>query len=180
MASKPIKGYEGLYEIDTEGNVFSTNRRVKTKNGKILSLKGRMIKQFISTSGYKNVGLHKEGKQEMRYVHRLVAQTFIENPRNYPQINHKNENRLDNRVDNLEWCTAKYNSNYGGHGQRISAAAQTKRTIISYTKDGIIKEYKTMKAAAEDMAVSLQAVWSAIKKGEPFTCCNLYWKYINN
>ena len=108
---KDIPGYEGRYEASTLGRIRNK------KNGHILkgwvnygpkNLKGRITVQF-----------KKDGKQRTFYVHRLVALTWIPNPDNLPQVNHKNENSLDNRVDNLEWCDAKYNANYGTRNERI-------------------------------------------------------------
>ena len=101
---KDIKGYEN-YQISDTGIVINK----KT---------GRELKQQ-EKKGYLNVSLFKNGKKKTKLVHRLVAEAFIDNIKNYPQINHKNENTKDNSVDNLEWCTAKYNSNYGTHKDKI-------------------------------------------------------------
>ena len=105
---KDIEGYEGLYKISNMGRVYSLYRN------KILS-------PGIDTSGYKVVNLCKNRKQKTRTVHRLVAEAFIENPNNYPIINHKDENKENNIISNLEWCTCKYNINYSSkNGKAIS------------------------------------------------------------
>lgn len=101
---KDIKDYEN-YQIGDTGIVINK----KT---------GRELKQQ-EKKGYMNVSLFKNGQKKNKLVHRLVAEAFIENIKNYPQVNHKNENTHDNCVDNLEWCTAKYNSNYGTHKEKI-------------------------------------------------------------
>ena len=101
---KDIKDYEN-YQISDTGIV------VNKKTGNELKQQEK--------KGYMNVSLFKNGKKKTKLVHRLVAEAFIENIKNYPQINHKNENTKDNSVDNLEWCTAKYNSNYGSHNEKI-------------------------------------------------------------
>jgi len=101
---KTIKDYEN-YEISNFGNV---------KNKKT----GRILNLYKKKNYYLVYLYNKEGKKA-KLVHRLVANAFIENPNNYPQINHKDENSLNNCVDNLEWCTAKYNSNYGHHKEKL-------------------------------------------------------------
>ena len=105
MLTKDILGYEGLYKISEQGKVFN----VKT---------GKEVSQFKHYKGYMCVDLHKNNKRKHMYVHRLVAMTFIPNPNNLPQVNHKNENKKDNQVSNLEWCSSKYNMNYGTRKER--------------------------------------------------------------
>ena len=101
---KDIKDYEN-YQISDTGIVINK----KT---------GRELKQQ-KKKGYMNVSLFKNGLKKNKLVHRLVAEAFIENIKNYPQINHKDEDTLNNMVNNLEWCTAKYNSNYGTHKDKV-------------------------------------------------------------
>ena len=117
---KPIKDYEGLYEISNTGEVKSLNLK-----------KGRILKQHIQRS-YLYVGLSKQCKTKLHLVHRLVAKTFIPNPLHLPEVNHKDENKLNNNVDNLEWCTAKYNSNYGTRNKRKARPIQCIETGIIY------------------------------------------------
>ena len=113
---RPIKDYEGLYEVSNMGRVKSLKRHDtlgREKEEKILALANDRL-------GYKMVSLCKDGKRTMYKVHRLVAIAFIPNPDNLPIINHKDENKSNNNVCNLEWCTYKYNSNYGTNPQRLS------------------------------------------------------------
>lgn len=101
---KDIEGYEGLYQVSNKGNV----RTLKWYGG-------TQIKPITPTdngTGYKKVGLSKQGKQKQFLVHRLVAMAFIPNPNNYEFVNHKDENKTNNVVENLEWCTKSYNSIY--------------------------------------------------------------------
>lgn len=110
---KDVKGYEGKYQISNLGRVKSLNyaRRKQV----------RILRPGIQKkTGYISVSLLKEGKQKTKTIHRLVAEAFIPNPKNLKQINHKDENKQNNCVNNLEWCSAKYNSNYGHRNAIIS------------------------------------------------------------
>ena len=106
---RPIPGYEGLYEVSNTGRVRSVDRYVKTCYGSYRLHKGKVLSPGIRPDGYLVVSL----QYRMFRVHRLVAQAFLPNPDNLPQVNHKDENPGNNNVDNLEWCTAKYNNNFG-------------------------------------------------------------------
>lgn len=100
---KDIKGYEGLYQVSNLGRIKSL--------GNLQNRKEKLLKVNIY-NGYCIVYLYKNNKKKSYLCHRLVAEAFIPNPDNLPQVNHKDENKLNNRVDNLEWCTSKYNVNY--------------------------------------------------------------------
>ena len=174
---KPVVGFEELYYVTSDGKVFSKDRIIQTKNGKTLHLKGREIKQFKNSNGYPIVGLHSDGVVKYKTVHRIVAEAFLPNPFNFPQINHKDEGRTNNNVENLEWCSAKYNTNYGTGMARM--AAKRLNAIACYTKDGVlVYEFPSEKSAAKHFGVSLSAVSRALRMGEPYTCAGLYWKYI--
>ena len=108
---KNIKGYENLYEVSNYGNVRSLDHYRNNNNG-IAFQKGKILKPGIQNTGYASVVLSKEGKTKCYKVHRLVAETFIPNTNNYKCVNHKDENKLNNMVENLEWCNHEYNNNY--------------------------------------------------------------------
>lgn len=110
---KPVKGYTGIYEISNMGRVKSLSRVVERKDGNSRVTEDRIILPFITKCGYHQIVLCKDGVRKKYYIHRLVANAFIENPDKLPIINHKDENKLNNRVDNLEWCSAYYNLRYG-------------------------------------------------------------------
>ena len=114
---KDIPGYETLYQVSNFGRVKSYER-----NG----TKGGILKPTKNKLGYMRIGLSKSNKKNYFSVHRLVALTFIPNPYNLPIINHKNEIKHDNRVENLEWCTHEYNNNYGTIKQKISKSLKGK------------------------------------------------------
>ena len=110
---RTIEGYEGLYEVSSYGQVRSFDRYVKYSDGRIHLHKGKVLSPIKDKDGYLQVVLNCNGKRKRIKVHRLVAQAFILNIDNLPQVNHKDEDKTNNRVDNLEWCTAKYNVNFG-------------------------------------------------------------------
>ena len=116
---KNIIGYEGLYEVSNTGQVRSLDRYVKYSNGRIHLHKGKVLSPVKDKYGYLVVCLYCNEKQKIIKIHRLVAQAFIPNPNNLPEVNHKDEDKTNNSVDNLEWCTAKYNSNYGNRTKNI-------------------------------------------------------------
>ena len=110
---RPVKDYENDYEVSNFGRVKS----VKFNRNKIMKCKKTPLGYFV-------IGLRKNGGKKFYFVHRLVAYAFIPNPNNLPFINHKNEDKTDNRVENLEWCDATYNNNYGN---RIKTATDKTR-----------------------------------------------------
>lgn len=122
---KDIEGYEGLYQISSLGRVKSLGND-KTKKEKIL-------KQDKNKNGYFKVNLWKNNKTKTCQVHRLVAHAFIENPNKLPIINHKDENPSNNMASNLEWCTQKYNVNYGTC--KIKIADSLSKQVYQYSLD---------------------------------------------
>lgn len=119
-----IKGYEGVYSVSSLGRV---RREHGFRDGGccgIANVKERILKPTCQR-GYLYVGLSLCGKLKRKQIHRLVAEAFIPNPDNLPQVNHKDENKQNNAVENLEWCTEKYNVNYGCHNEKISKSRQS-------------------------------------------------------
>lgn len=117
---RDIPGYEGIYKVSNTGKVKSLERNVKGKNCSIYTIKEKILNPVKNRKGYLQVVLFKEGIMKCIKIHRLVAETFLKNPNNLPQINHINEIKTDNRVENLEYCDAKYNSNFGTRNERVS------------------------------------------------------------
>ena len=114
---KDIVGYEGLYKVSNKGNVYSVERMDSRGN----KCGGRTLRPTYNTDGYLQVGLHKNGKQKTKTIHRLVLEAFVPNLNNCPEVNHRDENKTNNYVENLEWCTREYNMNYGTARQRWAA-----------------------------------------------------------
>lgn len=112
---KDVVGYEGLYQVSNKGRVkrlINFDSKLSYSKKELTERKEKILKEECS-NGYLRVTLTKNKKYKHFKVHRLVAEAFIPNPNNLPQINHKDINRKNNNVSNLEWCTAKYNMNYG-------------------------------------------------------------------
>jgi len=114
---RDIKDYYGYYQVSNFGRVRGVDR--VTENNR--PIKSSLLKADKNRSGHLRVQLTKKSVRKQFLVHRLVAQAFIPNPNEYPIINHKDENPSNNNTNNLEWCTIKYNNNYGGYKEKMSA-----------------------------------------------------------
>ena len=113
---KDVLGYEGLYKVSDRGNVYSVERidSIGRKIG------GRILKPRYRRDGYLQADLSKNGEVRTKLVHRLVLEAFVGNPNNLPQVNHIDENKTNNELSNLEWCTGEQNINHGTRNERIS------------------------------------------------------------
>lgn len=132
---KDIKGYEGHYQISNKGRVKSLKHN-HTKKGKILI-------PFKSNNNYLSINLYKNNKLKTYLIHRLVAEAFLPNPDNLPVVNHKDENKLNNNVENLEWCTYYYNNKYGTRVEKVTKKIECVETgeIFMGYKDIIDKMF---------------------------------------
>ena len=110
---RPVVGYEGLYEVSSYGRVRSLDGFIVDSLGYKRLHKGKVLSPAKDKNGYLKVNLHCNGKCKIIRVHRLVAQAFIPNTDNLPMVNHKDEDKTNNNIDNLEWCDQKYNINFG-------------------------------------------------------------------
>jgi len=138
---KDIPNYEGLYQVSNYGNVKTLDKCVNSgiKNNSIVTRKGKLLKQYLKKNGYLQVTLTHNNTRKYVCVHRLVAEVFIDNSNNYLQINHKNEDKTDNRVENLEWCSPKYNCNYGNRNSKIYNKTSFKKGHIPWNKGKKLK-----------------------------------------
>lgn len=172
---KPIKGYEGIYEVSNHGRIKSLQRIRNNKNG-LITRKTSIRKPQVSRGGYLCVVLRKYNDPKCYYVHRLVASAFIPNPNNYPFINHIDEVKTNNQVSNLEWCSRLYNNNFGTHNARVSKAREKK--IAQLTADGdVISEYSSIKEAASVLGIRPSSIIKCAK-GVYKTAGGYAFKYI--
>ena len=116
---RPVVGYEGLYEVSSYGRVRSLDRYDERNCFR----EGRILKLYTSRVGYLRVQLSLNSKKKMYLVHRLVAEAFIPNPDNLPEVNHLDEDKTNNRVENLEFCDRKYNINFGTRKDKVRNTA---------------------------------------------------------
>ena len=131
---RPVRDFEGLYEVSNLGRVRSLDRITISKSGLRRRIKGKIIKAVPNNLGYMHLLLSCDGVSKTKPIHRLVADAFVYNPNNLPEVNHKDENKANNSADNLEWCDRSYNVNYGT-GIRRRAIAKSK-PIEQLTLDG--------------------------------------------
>ena len=147
---RPIEGFEGVYEVSSQGRVKSCSRRIWNGHS-FFESKPKILKPKIITRGYCQVKLHDgKGKKEMFFVHRLVAQAFIPNDNpSFTQINHINGIKTDNRVENLEWCDNSYNQIHAYRfGLRTpSPMAGRPKKAVKLIKDGEVLRFSSISAA---------------------------------
>lgn len=166
---KDIDGYNGLYRVSSFGRVLSLERRGVRSNGTFYHFQQKILKNTYDKKGYCYVSLRKPHEKEVRSsVHRLVAEAFIPNPNNYPCVNHKDEDKTNNRVGNLEWCTYAYNNTYNGNHIRRG------RPII-LTKDDVVLHFDTLSQAADYLSYSVGSLCVSI--GTNHRCRGFYVKY---
>lgn len=154
---KDIKGFEEFYQVSDKGEIRSKDRYIHFKY-KDKFYKGKLKSQQIGTNGYKIVKLYKNDKKKYTYsVHRLVAEAFLEKPSYAECVNHKNGNKLDNRVENLEWCTYSYNNKEAFklnlRKTNYDKAIESKKIkVVMFNEENIL----TIKNCSRDMAIYLK------------------------
>lgn len=133
---KDIKGYEGLYQVSNIGRVKSLPRTSRNKYN-TYQIGGRVLKSIVDRTGYLHVVLQFNGNKRFSLIHRLVAETFLLPEVGKTEVNHKDENKTNNCVDNLEWCSRTYNMNYGSrpnvHAKRVMQFTKDNKYITSFT-----------------------------------------------
>ena len=154
---RDVKGYEGLYAVTSCGRVWSYRRQ-------------KFLTPRPTRYGYFQVVLCKNGECKQFLVHRLVASAYLSNPENLPEINHKDENKTNNCLQNLEWCDHKYNSNYGTRNEKI------KKPILQLDLDGnLIREWPS----ATDVGKEVRKNIVGCLIGKQKTALGYIWKYKN-
>lgn len=191
---KDITGYDKRYQVSSFGRV----RKIKN-DGTV-----RNLKTTVFGFGYAHLNLMLNGKQKSVQVHRLVAEAFVENPNNYPIVNHKDENKLNNHATNLEWCTYSYNINYGTRHERYRQTRKERNVterflrtmkergrscaeipVVCLDKDlNIVAEYKSVAEGARTLGVCSgtirHSIYLNMKKGKRWRSYGFLWVYKKN
>jgi len=172
---KDIVGYEGYYQISNQGRVKSCERYVKKRNGGQKFIGERYMKLFYCPGGYLEVLLTKNSVVKPKLIHRLVAEAFLDNPNNYPQVNHRDEDKSNNHVDNLEWCTPKYNANYGTRNEKMSLAFR-KPVLQKDMQGNIVKRWDYIKQIYDETGMD-QSLIIQCCKGRREKYKGFKWEY---
>ena len=160
-----IEGYENLYAISSKGRCWS----YKTN---------KLLKEIINNDGYLRFSLFKDGKQKRYLAHRLVAKSFVDNPNEYPEINHINENVKDNCVENLEWCTHKQNINYGSRNKKVSLALKNNQNSAKRVQNiDTLKIYDSLTKAKKETGIDLSQICLCCKN-KAKTAGGYRWRYV--
>lgn len=169
---KSVYGYDGLYIVSNTGRIKSVARIVERSRNGVLPVKERELSQCVDRYGYKYVSLQKDGKRKPRTVHRIVLESF--DYRGGLQVNHKDGNKFNNNLSNLEWVTPKENIQ---HAQRMGLRQHYKRAVLKI-ENGIITRYESLKNAiiANKTNSNRMNYWL---KGNP-TRKGIIYKYENN
>lgn len=176
---KDVVGYEGLYQVSSQGNIRSCERYVNTSGGGKRKISSLILKKFKCPGGYLEVNLWKNNKQKTTMIHRLVAETFIPNPLNFPEVNHKDESKENNCLDNLEWCTSKYNANYGTRNKRMIKDYRLKPVVMCSKNGQELKSFKSLGDVVRETGFDISAIIRACK-GKQKTSYGYVWKYAQN
>ena len=179
---KDIVGYEGLYQVSNLGRVKSLKRKVYAGRNRMRWQYERILSNNKTNgNGYIVVSLNKESKSKNKYVHRLVAEAFLENPNNYKYINHKDQNTFNNNVNNLEFCTAQYNSTY--RDAHIKRGLKHRNNLVNSKKvyqldenENIIKEFPSMAEANRQLGTNHTSIYACIN-GKQKHAFGYKWKY---
>lgn len=173
---KSVVGYEGILEISNLGNVRSLDREIEQKNrwGSVNKRKhkGRVLKQSSCSNGYLKIVPHNAGKAEM--IHRLVAKAFLANPENKPQVNHKNGNRKDNRLENLEWVTCSENHKHSYDNLKRKKHGKTEK--VKMVKDSETLFFDSALEASKFFKVSAGSIASAATRNHKCKGWEVYYE----
>ena len=161
---RDIEGFEG-YQISNLGRVRSFKRN-----------KVRIMKPVADKRGYLRVFLRKNNSLKTLFIHRLVTQAFLPNPNNLPQVNHKDEDKTNNNVSNLEWCDAKYNANYGTRNEKIVEAHSKIVFQIDKNTNVIINIFPSIREAERETGCNHGHICNCCK-GKRKTAGNYKWRY---
>lgn len=180
----PIRGYEQSYMISSYGRIKAIDRTLTFSDGRVRAYKSRIIRTHRINQHYYVASLTQNQRRAMKDVHRLVAEAFIPNPNGFREINHKDENSLNNCADNLEWCTRKYNINYGNHNKKVSESKMncpsTSKPVVQMKPDGtVIQTFPSIREAARSLGdVKRDCNILRVCQGVYKTCFGYKWSYL--
>lgn len=171
---KKIKGFEGFYSVSNYGNVKHDKTESKAGTGNY-ARQEHILKQRKNNAGYMLVDLYKGNKRHQMLVHRLVATAFLDNSLNHNVVNHKDENKTNNCIDNLEWCSQKYNMNYGEVAKKIGKA--NSKAVKQIDQNGnVVKIYFSAMQAQRETGISNGLINECIK-GKRKKARGFVWEY---
>lgn len=173
---KDVKDFEKLYQVSNFGNIRSLNK-LDTLGRKVT---GKLMKPIRRKDGYFDITLRKNNIQKHYLLHRLIAITFIENKNNYKEINHKDENKTNNNINNLEWCNRSYNINYGkANDKRRNKLINNKRSkkVLQFNLNNeLINTFNSLNEVKRQLNYSISGI-SQCCNGERKTSHNYIWRY---
>lgn len=173
---RDIKGFEGFYQVSNLGRVRSVDRYFVNKRGQRRFYPSKILKQGLSKNGYPQVNLKKKNTYKCRKVHRLVATAFINNPMHLTQVNHIDENKMNNNVNNLEWCTASYNNNYGTRLDR-AMASKSKGVSMIDDKGRTLATFFNSVVASQITGIGDRLI-RGVAEGKRHSAGGYIWKYL--
>ncbi len=170
---KDIKGYEQSYQVSNLGRVKSLSRTIMKSNNTIMYVKERILKTRRHNNGYYMVTLYKNQTPKLCTIHRLVAKAFIDNPENKSTVNHLDGDKLNNHVDNLEWCTQQENIT---HSNR-PGLTKNKVAVNQYDLDGnFIQKFESVRSAGKTLKINTSHIGS-VCRGNRNQTGGYIWRY---
>lgn len=176
---RDVPGFEQHYQVSNYGRLRSRKRVGRNCNGKSWPDEWRAIKPIVCKNGYLEASFSVNGKRTVMLLHRLVAKVFISNPCGYPEVNHMDENIQNCRADNLEWCTSKYNANYGTRNARFTAKLRERngKPVNQYAKDGtFIRRWDCITDAEKECGFDVSSIIRTCKHRQ-MTSYGYKWEY---
>lgn len=169
---RDVVGYEGFYKVSSYGRVLSLHKKSKISKREMSILTPKLTRE-----GYYHVTLYGNGTRRNKTVHRLVAMAFLPNPNNYEYVNHKDECKTNNCVDNLEWCTMTYNNSYGT--ARLRSSLSKGKPVAQMIGNVVVAKYRNMQMAADILGIkSSHSIAMACR--HHYKCNGFLWKIIEN